>query len=301
MNNMNGRALLTWLALILLSGAGCRGNRDAAAEAEKTPADSLMVFCGSANKPAMTEIAALYERETGTQVNLQFGGSGTLLSQIELSRKGDIYIPGSPDYIIKGVRKKLLVEGTDRIVAYLVPAIITPADNPAGIGSLEDLARPGVRVGLGNPKTVCLGLYGVELLERNHLLEPVMKNVVTFGASCSMTANLAAMNQVDAILGWRVFHFWNPDRMAYVPVDSAKIPRVSYIPISIPVFTEDRKRAQAFIDFVLSEHGRKIYKKHGYITSREEALTFATDASIGGEYPLPDDYDDLVKQMGGGK
>ena len=166
-----------------------------------------------------------------------FGGSGTLLSQIELSKKGEIYLPGSPDYIIIAERKKLIRKNSDRIVAYLVPAMITPAGNPANIHSLEDLTRPGIRVGIGNPETVCLGLYGIELLEKNKLLKQVMKNVVTFGGSCSKTANLAALSKVDAILGWRVFHYWNPDRMSFVPIAPERIPRISHIPISSPVYT----------------------------------------------------------------
>jgi molybdate transport system substrate-binding protein len=255
---------------------------------------SLTVFCGSASKPAMQEIAARFEHETGIKVNMVFGGSGTLLSQIELSRQGEIYLPGSPDYIIIGTRKKLLIEGSERIVAYLVPAVITPAANPANVHSLQDLARPGVRVGIGNPQTVCLGLYSVELLEANGLLADVMKNVVTFGASCSKTANLAAMSQLDAILGWKVFHSWNPERMAYVPIDPQKIPRISYIPVAIPVHTRDLQLSKSFIDFVLSPSGMSVYRGQGYITDLVAARQLAPFASVGGEYTLPDEYFDLL-------
>ena len=262
---------------------------------EEKKAASLFVYCGSANKPAMEEIAALFEKETGVTVNMTFGGSGTLLSQLELSGQGEIYLPGSPDYIIKGVRKKLLIPSSDRIVAYLIPAIITPAGNPASIHALDDLTRPGVRVGMGNPETVCLGLYGVELLEKNGLLAGVMENVVTFGGSCSKTANLAALGQVDAILGWRVFHYWNPERMEYVPIDPAWIPRISYIPISIPACTRDEGLSRRFIDFVLSPRGRKIYEKFGYIVEREKAREFSPTAAIGGEYVLKPSYFEIVK------
>jgi molybdate transport system substrate-binding protein len=250
-------SLLNRLSLVLLAlSLGCgQGAEDTSA--------SLTVFCGSASKPAMQEIAARFEHETGIEVNMVFGGSGTLLSQIELSKQGEIYLPGSPDYIIIGNRKKLLVEGSQRIVAYLVPAIITPAGNPANVHSLQDLARPGVRVGIGNPQTVCLGLYSVELLEANGLLGNVMKNVVTFGASCSKTANLAAMSQLDAILGWKVFHSWNPDRMTYVPIAPQKIPRISYIPIAVPVHTRDLQLSKSFIHFVLSPSGMSVYRDLG--------------------------------------
>jgi molybdate transport system substrate-binding protein len=262
---------------------------------------SITVFCGSANKPAMQEIAELYQRERGVEVNLIFGGSGTLLSQIELSRSGEIYLPGSPDYAIIAERRKQIIPGSDRIVAYLVPAIITPAGNPAGVKRLADLARPGLRIGIGNPETVCLGLYGVELLEHNKLLDAALANVVTFGASCSRTANLAAMSQVDAILGWRVFHHWNPQRMDLVAIAPEQIPRISYIPISIPVHTRDRKLSEDFIRFVLSDPGRKIYEKHGYITDIARAKRFAPAAQVGGEYRLPADYFERIKQRWQGR
>jgi len=280
------RCIILCLAVLV---TGCGKNDNA-------PSESITVFCGSANKPAMEEIGRLFEKEHNIQVNMLFGGSGTLLSQIELSKKGEIYIPGSPDYIVIGYRKKLLIRDSDRVVAYLVPAIITPAGNPAGIRTLEDLARPGVRVGIGNPETVCLGLYSIELLVNNNLLDKVMKNVVTFGESCSKTANLAAMKKVDTILGWRVFHYWNSERMDFIPVEPAKIMRLSDIPIAIPFCTKDMELSRKFISFTLSSRGRAIYEKYGYITRVDEAKKFAPGASIGGEYKLPPEYFNFIRQ-----
>lgn len=259
--------------------------------------DSITVFCGSASKPVMEELAPLFELAENIEVNLIFGGSGTLLSQIQLSRQGEIYLPGSPDYILIGEQKKLLIENSDRIVSYLVPAIITPAGNPAGISSLEDLTREGLRLGLGNPETVCLGLYWIELLENAGITDQVLENTVTFAASCSRTANLAAMGQVDAILGWRVFHHWNKERMSAVQLAPDQIPRISTIPIAIPVFTKSEALSKSFIDFVLSEVGRETYRKFGYLTEEEEARKLAPNAGIGGVYELPADYGDRVRRI----
>lgn len=279
---------IAWIGMMLVMGCSPRN---------KSEKNSILVFCGSANKPAMEEIAVLFKRETGIKVHMIFGGSGTLLSQLELFRKGEIYLPGSPDYIIIGERKKLLIEGSDRIVAYLVPAIITPAGNPADIHSLDDLAREGLRVAIGNPESVCLGLYGIEILEKSGLLGKVMKNVITFGGSCSKTANLVALRKVDAILGWRVFHFWNPERMDYIPIAPDRIPRISYIPIAIPVFSRDIELSKEFINFVLSSRGQAAYEKYGYITSREKAKEFFPQADIGGEYSLPAEYFTLLETI----
>ncbi len=79
--------------------------------------ESLTVFCGSANKPPMEEIAARFKKDKKINVNLIFGGSGTLLSQIQLSKKGEIYLPGSPDYIIIANRKTLILNDSVQIVS----------------------------------------------------------------------------------------------------------------------------------------------------------------------------------------
>jgi molybdate transport system substrate-binding protein len=258
---------------------------------------SLLIMCGAANKPVMEDIAKQYEKETGIKVNLILGGSGTLLSQIEMSKKGDIYLPGSPDYIIKANNKKLIYPDSVKKVCYLVPAILVQKGNPKNINSLEDLAKPGIRVGIGNPETVCLGLYGIELLEKNNMLDKVIKNVVTFGGSCSKTANLIVFKSVDVILGWKVFHSWTPEKSEFVAIDPDKIPRISYIPISIPAYAKDKIESQKFIDYVLSEKGKQFYKKWGYISDKEEALSYTTNGAIGGEYILPENYYEIIKNV----
>ena len=54
---------------------------------------TLIAFVGSASMPATKEAAAAFEKETGIHVELHFGGSGSMLSQMVLSRRGDLYFP----------------------------------------------------------------------------------------------------------------------------------------------------------------------------------------------------------------
>jgi molybdate transport system substrate-binding protein len=259
--------------------------------------ESIMAFVGAANKPPMDEIAKAFESQEGIKVYMTFGGSGTLLSQMELSKKGDIYMPASSDFIIKGERKKLLIEKSDKIITYLIPAIITPKGNPANIKTLKDLASPGLRVGISNPETVSLGLYTIEILGKNNLLKPVLKNVVTFATDASKMANLALLKQVDAVIGWSVLHYWEPEKLDLVLLKPEQIPRLSYISISIPVYTKDIALSKKFIEFVTSPTGLAIYEKHGYITSLEKAKEFSPNASIGGEYKLPKKYFEAIKEV----
>ena len=94
---------------------------------------TLIAFVGSASMPATKEAALVFEKETGIRVELHFGGSGSMLSRMILSRRGDLYFPGSHDYMAKAIEKKAVNPDSVREIAYLIPAINVPRSNPQSI------------------------------------------------------------------------------------------------------------------------------------------------------------------------
>lgn len=280
------KVLLSFIGgLLLVAFNGC------AQEEPKT----ITAFVGSASKPALEEAASAFEQETGIRVYLNFSGSGTMLSQIELSQSGDLYIPGSPDYMVKAEKKGIIDPASVEMIAYLIPVIAVPHGNPKNIQSLADLARPGVEVGIGNPEAVCVGLYAVEILDHNHVLGDVSKNIVVHAKSCEDTATLISLKAVDAVIGWDVFHHWDPENIDVVYLSPEQLPRLAYVPGAVTEFSQDKESARKFLDFLVSAPGQEIFQKCGYITSESEARKFAPDAEIGGEYPLPASYKPQVK------
>ena len=230
--------VLAGLVISLPLGGCARGQQKA-----------ITAFVGSASKPAMEETAKAFEQETGIRVYLNFGGSGTMLSQMKLSRSGDLYIPGSPDYMVMAEREGVIEPETVRIISYLIPAILVQHGNPKNIQSLSDLARPGIKVAIADPDTVCVGLYAIEILEYNNLLPEVGGNIVTYSESCSKTASLVALKSVDAVIGWRVFSKWHPEVIDVVYLKPEQIPRLSYIPGAPSTFTDDGEHAPKFLAF----------------------------------------------------
>ena len=272
------KLVLLLLVGVVLMVVGCAGEES----------KSITAFCGSASQPAMEEAALVFEQETGIKVYLNFSGSGTMLSQMEVSQSGDLYIPGSPDYMAMAVRDDVVGEGTEVIIAYLVPAILVQEWNPKNIQSLSDLGKPGIEVGIGNPEAVCVGLYAYEILEFTGLWDEVTPNIVTHAESCSKTATLVALKTVDAVIGWRVFSEWH-DNIDVVYLEPEQIPRLSYIPAAVSSYAKDKESAALFIDFLVSPEGQAIFQKHGYIATEEEARQYAPQAAIGGEYMMPTD------------
>jgi molybdate transport system substrate-binding protein len=254
-------------------------------------AEELLVFAGAASKPATEEVAKIFENKTGIRVNLTFGGSGFVLSQMELAKKGDIYFPGSSDYMEIAKKKGLVFPETEQFVVYLVPAINVQKGNPKGIKELRDLTKPGIRVAIANPEGVCLGVYAVEIIEKNlNASEKAQfkKNLVNYPESCEKTATAISLKTVDAVIGWSVFQHWDPERIETIPLKKEEIVRIGYIPIAISRFTSSRSSAQKFIDFLLSEDGKKIFKKYNYFMTAEEAFQWVgAKKPVGGEYIVP--------------
>lgn len=257
-------------------------------------AESLQVFAGAAGKPPTEEAAKAFEQKTGVRVDLVFGGSGYLLSQMTLAKTGDIYFPGSSDFMELARKKKAVFPETERKVVYLVQAINVQKGNPGKIRTLRDLTRPGLRVAIANPEGVCVGLYAVETIEK-HLTPAekaaLKKNLVNYTESCEKTATAVSLKAVDAVIGWSVFEHWDPERIETVPLKKQEINRIGYIPVAVSTYTKNRALAQKFIDFLLSAEGRAIYRKYHYFMTPDEAGKWiGARKPVGGEYVLPTEW-----------
>lgn len=252
---------------------------------------TLELFVGSASKPPTEQCAKLFEEKTGARLLTHFGGSGLMLSQAKLSERGDIYFPGSSDFMELAKREGLVLPETEQVVVYLVPAINVPRGNPKGVFSLEDLCRPGTKVGIARPDTVCVGLYAVEVLEKAGLGKKARPNIATYAESCEKTAQLVALGSVDAVIGWSVFEHWNPDKIQTVPLPPERVSRIGYIPVAILRGSREPELARAFIAFLRGEEGLAVFRKWHYFTTEAEARRLALPTTpVGGEWPLPEEW-----------
>jgi molybdate transport system substrate-binding protein len=213
---------------------------------------------------------------------------------MKLAKTGDIYFPGSSDFMEKAKTEGLVYSETERIPLYLVTSINVQKGNPKNIHTLKDLLKPGLRLAIANPENVCVGTYAVEVVEKN--LSPAeraqfRKNLVNYTESCDKTATVVAMKSVDAVIGWEVFQYWNPEEIETIDLKPAEIVRVGYIPIAISKYSQNTALAQQFIDFIMGDEARSIFKKYRYFTSPEEAFEYIGEVKpVGGVYNLPKEW-----------
>lgn len=232
-------------------------------EQPKNP--QLLVYCAAGMKEPMEEIAELYQKETGTVIEYTHGNAAQLLSQIELLQSGDAYMPGARPYIQTAIDKGYVNRSVD--VVYHVMIIAVPKGNPADITTIDDLARPGVRVALGEPDGPAVGKAAKKMLERDGLWEAVNANTVVTAATVNELVVYLEMGQADATVIWE--DLFNP-----LTMDLVEIPEdmgvVDVVPIGSLVFSKNPEIADDFVSFVASDRAKEIFTKHGFTTYPSE-------------------------------
>ncbi len=257
--------------------------------------DSLLFMAGAASAPVVEELGKAFTAKTGIKVEISIGGSGMLLSQIKLGRKGDLYFPASSDFIEKAAQEGLIASETITPVVYLVPAICVQKGNPHGIKALADLGRPGVKVALAQPETVAVGGIAVENIEKTLTAEQkaaLKSNIVAYTQNVEKTANALILKTVDAVIAWRVIENWNPDKIEAIHPNPEEVARISYLAVAMTRFAKNPEQAKAFIDFMVSSEGLAFFKKYNYFTTPQEARDYlGSDKPIGGSaYQVPAEW-----------
>ena len=256
--------------------------------------DKLMIFCGAAYKKPMDEIIQIYMNKSGREVSVIYGGVGTLLSQITMSKRGDILIVPSSYIMEKAQSKGILVPSSRKDFAYVVPVINVRKGNPKGISRILDLTKPSLRVAIGNPDIVFAGMLAAEIVEKSLTCEEIKrfkKNIVTTPEDFGKLASTLLLDKVDAVIGFHYLSSWYPDTIESIKISQREIQRIGAGQIGILSHTKMMSQAKDFQDFLLSAESQKVFAKYHYFGTAEEAFRWIGDRKvIGGEHPASIDW-----------
>lgn len=116
---------------------------------------TLTVFAAASLRQTFTELAGTFEEQhPGTTVVLNFAGSSDLATQILEGAPADVFASADTANMDK-LRAASLLSGRPVDFATNVLTIAVPPENPAGISSFADLARPGATVVACAPQVPC--------------------------------------------------------------------------------------------------------------------------------------------------
>jgi molybdate transport system substrate-binding protein len=184
---------VAFLIAVLLVANAC-GSEEPAAPG------SITVFAAASLTEAFTQIAADFEDQQGTTVRLSFGPSDGLATQIQEGAPADVFASASPKWMDAVAEDPGVTDRTDFARNLLI--VITPTDNPAGVHSVGDLGRPGIKLVLA-AEGVPLGDYARELLGNAGIADEALANVVSNEDDVKGVVQKVALGEADAGIVYR--------------------------------------------------------------------------------------------------
>jgi len=198
-----------------------------------------------------------------------FGGSDTLAAQIRLGAPADVFAAANssiPDKLYaQGLLEEPVVFTTNKLV------LVVPRSNPAGITSVFDLRKPGIKLIVGTP-TVPIGSYTRSIL-KNLALTSVLANVVSQETDVRSILGKVALGEADAGFVYVTDARTVADQVTVIRLPAWAQPPVRY-EIAVVRSTTRRPDAVAFIDKVLSKAGQAKLKAAGFGTVKRGATKY---------------------------
>jgi molybdate transport system substrate-binding protein len=253
------RVILAVIIILAVLFIGCNDKEDG-----QSSSKGLLLYCGAGIRPPADELIETFAREYGIKIAPDYAGSEVLMSKIKLIKQGDLYMPGDKHYVEQAARADMIL--SQKSVCYWVPTILVSKGNPKNIRGLNDLLKPGIKLGLGDSDACAIGRISKKILEKNNVKwEDIQKNL----AFKSLTVNELGMQiqaqALDAVIVWDATARYYSEYGEEIPI-AIENNVISTVDIGVLKFTKHQELAEKFVDFITSQKGKAILKKHQYST-----------------------------------
>jgi molybdate transport system substrate-binding protein len=232
---------------------------------------TLTVFAASSLTDAFNEIGKNFEAANpGVTVTFNFAGSGTLRMQLEQGAVANVFASANTTEMDTLVKDNLVAaNSSSQLFLTNSLLVILPANNPANVQTLKDLARTGLKLVLGDI-TVPAGKYARQILT-NLSKDPayganfstqVLANVVSNETDVKQVVAKVQLAEADAGI------VYVSDAVAAPQLKTIQIPSadnfIAKYPIAALSKAPQPDLAANFITYVLSSDGQAVLKKWGF-------------------------------------
>ena len=221
--------------------------------AQATTRDGLTVY-------AAASLTDVFPKIDSTP-RYSFAGSNTLAAQIQQGAPADVFASANltlPAQLnAKGLCSKPVVFTRNTLV------IVVPKSNPAGIRSIYDLAKSGIKLDIAGPG-VPVGSYTLQILKNMGLSAAVLKNVVSQETDVREVLSKVALGEADAGFVYSTDAKTVPGQVIALKVPAWAQPKVQY-GMCVVSSTGNKADSQAFIAKVLSKAGQAKLVAAGFL------------------------------------
>ena len=232
---------------------------------------NVVAFTAASLKGVTPKLAADFEKiYPGHHVVFNLDGTQALRTQVVNGAYADVFISASNAYTTELTKGGYFVDGTVQPLTSNYVIVILPANNPAHIQSLADLAKPGVKIAMGD-KSVPVGTATYAAIGNlaKSTYDPawntsVMKNVVTYETAEPGVATKVALGEVDAGFVYESTYTASPEG-TYTAIAIPKADNyLQTYTIGVTKQSTSKGAAADFENFMLSAIGQQDLRDYGF-------------------------------------
>lgn len=276
----------------MLQSGSQRQNSPGTAEADSTA--PLMFFCAASNRAVMEKIVSDYKEEYGREIDIQYGGSQTLLSQLEVTGTGDLYLPADDSYLNIAKEKNLISEVLP--IAKMEVVVAVKKGNPKSIEELEDLLREDVKLVQANPDATAVGKVTRRILSESGQWDALDKSTTAYRTTVTEAANDLLVGAADAAIVYDAVLHTYPD-LEYVKLADFDA-GTSLVALGVTEQTKQPSAALHFARYVTArDRGLANYAEHGFQVEKGDIWSDTPELNLFAGSMLRPAIEDTVKQF----
>ncbi len=269
--------LVSLFFVIILLGSACAPQ---AGENHLTPVAptarpqprTLTVLAAASLTDSFKELGQRFESQNpGVRLSFSFAGSQQLAQQIDQGAPADVFASASKKYMDAAIASMRVADGTPTTFAQNRLVVIFPKDNPAGLSTLQDLAKPGLKLDFADI-SVPVGQYTLDFLDKAaqeaalgaDFKEKVLSNVVSYEMDVKAVVSKISLGEVDAGVVYFSDYHTAAGTLGRLDIPDA-LNVISSYPIAPIADGKNADLAEDFIGWVLSPEGQAILSRHGFV------------------------------------
>ena len=218
---------------------------------------SVTLYCGALNRVGVKDTIAKFQEREGCHINTVYNGCGILVAQMKTGQSPDAYLACDRSFV-PPVADLFL----EPMTITEVPIVIaTPKGNPKNIKTVEDLTRPGLKIGLCHAQQSSVGALTKAMLVKTGLYERVYANTRSETPTADTLVNQMQLGSLDAVVVSRANVMSVKDKVDFFPIPDFAAEQ----PYAIGKQTQHAQLVTRLRAALLSAESRQIYEKNGFI------------------------------------
>ncbi|MDB9741908.1 substrate-binding domain-containing protein, partial [Akkermansiaceae bacterium] len=204
----------------------------------------LIVHCAAGMRAVIEPASKSFTKKTGIEVQLNYGGSGELLSKL-LIVEGDVYIPADSSYIQLAEKSKAgnLIFSSEEIYK-LTPVVMLKQGSLIKVESIEDLLQPNNKLVLGDT-SAAIGKLSHQIFLDTNLDKKLYSSLLTTQPTVNMVATQVAIGASDAAIVWDILQPQFPNN-PFIPLEELE-KHSAYATAAVLNKSKNRSSAELFV------------------------------------------------------